>query len=111
MPQKDRSWRVGRKSPLNMRTTRALREKLDKAAGWSGRSLVQEVEHRVEHSFAQEELRQRAFFGQGSSATLMSGLRLLRSDRGVHRQKLDFDDVYARDVAGGVSRTRKSHVE
>ena len=31
----------GKKSPLNMRTTEALRRKLEMAAGLSGRSLVQ----------------------------------------------------------------------
>jgi hypothetical protein len=41
----------GKKVPLNMRTTAALRAKINKAAGKSGRSLVQEVEYRVERSF------------------------------------------------------------
>ena len=54
----------GKKVPLNMRTTRELRDKLDKAAGWSGRSLVQEVEHRVEHSLSQK---------KNSSSGLSSG--------------------------------------
>jgi hypothetical protein len=34
-----------------MRTTRELREKLEKNAADSGRSLAQEVEHRLEQSF------------------------------------------------------------
>jgi hypothetical protein len=45
----------GKKVPLNMRTTAALRRKIEKAAGKSGRSLVQEVEHRVERSFYGDE--------------------------------------------------------
>jgi hypothetical protein len=45
----------GKKSPLNMRTTQALREKLEMAAGLSGRSLVQEVEFRLEQSFDRED--------------------------------------------------------
>ena len=45
----------GKKSPLNMRTTQALRKKLEKAAGLSGRSLVQEVEFRLEQSFTRED--------------------------------------------------------
>jgi TraY domain len=45
----------GKKSPLNMRTTQVLREKLEKAAGVSGRSLVQEVEFRLEQSFDRED--------------------------------------------------------
>ena len=75
----------GKKSPLNMRTTQALRKKLEKAAGLSGRSLVQEVEFRLEQSFARED------FGKRQAAHLdvdVAGLRLLRPDRGVHRQEL-----------------------
>lgn len=40
-----------KRHPLNVRTTRKLREKIDQAAGISGRSLVQEVEQRLEQSF------------------------------------------------------------
>lgn len=46
----------GKKSPLNMRTTKALRKRLEAAASKSGRSLVQEVEIRLEISFAREDL-------------------------------------------------------
>ena len=45
----------GKKMPLNMRTTAALRAKINRAAGASGRSLVQEVEHRIERSFLEDE--------------------------------------------------------
>ncbi len=55
----------GKKSPLNMRTTKALRKKLETAAGSSGRSLVQEVEYRLEQSFARED------FGRPEISTLM----------------------------------------
>ena len=55
----------GKKSPLNMRTTQALRKKLEMAAGLSGRSLVQEVEFRLEQSFARED------FGKLHISTLM----------------------------------------
>ena len=55
----------GKKSPLNMRTTQALRKKLENAAGLSGRSLVQEVEFRLEQSFARED------FGKLHISTLM----------------------------------------
>lgn len=44
----------GKKLPLNMRTTAALRKKIEKAAGASGRSMVQEVEYRVEQSFSRD---------------------------------------------------------
>jgi hypothetical protein len=44
----------GKRIPLNMRTTQELRDRIEAAARASGRSLVQEVEYRVEQSFKQE---------------------------------------------------------
>jgi hypothetical protein len=41
----------GKRYPLNMRTTREIREQLEAAAAASGRSLAQEVEFRLEQSF------------------------------------------------------------
>ncbi len=41
---------AGKRYPLNMRTTRELRDTLTAAASQSGRSLAQEVEHRLEES-------------------------------------------------------------
>lgn len=41
----------GKRVPLNMRTTRETRDRLEKAADESGRSLAQEVEIRLERSF------------------------------------------------------------
>jgi TraY domain len=49
----------GKRYPLNMRTTKELRERLERAANKSGRSLVQEVEHRLEMSFAEEDYSER----------------------------------------------------
>jgi hypothetical protein len=46
-----------KRHPLNMRTTEAIRRRLEEAAEVSGRSLAQEVERRLEESFTQEELR------------------------------------------------------
>lgn len=46
---------AGKKQPLNMRTTAALRKKIEQAAGASGRSLVQEVEYRIEQTFHGDE--------------------------------------------------------
>jgi predicted DsbA family dithiol-disulfide isomerase len=48
----------GKRYPLNMRTTLELRQKIEGAAKLSGRSLVQEVEYRLEQSFEREGLRQ-----------------------------------------------------
>jgi hypothetical protein len=44
----------GKRHPLNMRTTKELRAKLEAAAKESGRSMAQEVEARLEASFAEE---------------------------------------------------------
>jgi TraY domain len=44
-----------KRHPLNMRTTEAMRRRLEQAAEASGRSLVQEVEHRLERTFTQDE--------------------------------------------------------
>jgi uncharacterized protein (DUF1778 family) len=46
----------GKRYPLNMRTTKEMREKLERAARKSGRSLVGEVEYRLERSFDREEV-------------------------------------------------------
>jgi hypothetical protein len=46
----------GKRYPLNMRTTKELREKLERAAAKSGRSLVGEVEYRLERSFDRDEV-------------------------------------------------------
>ena len=45
----------GKRAPLNMRTTQEIRARLEKAAADSGRSLVQEVETRLERSFLVED--------------------------------------------------------
>jgi hypothetical protein len=48
--------RAGKRYPLNMRTTKAIRDKLEHAAATAGRSLAQEVELRLEQSFLLQEL-------------------------------------------------------
>ncbi len=42
----------GKRTPLNMRTTRELRERLEREAAASGRSLAQQVEFRLDQSYA-----------------------------------------------------------
>ena len=44
--------------PLNMRTTSAVRARLEAAARASGRSLAAEVEYRLERSFVIEDVGQ-----------------------------------------------------
>ena len=46
----------GKRVPLNMRTTREVRAALEEAAAQSGRSLVQEVEHRLGQSFNEDRI-------------------------------------------------------
>src|ERR1051326_2038547 len=45
---------TGKRFPLNIRTTFEIRESLERAAASSGRSLAQELEMRLERSFAAE---------------------------------------------------------
>jgi hypothetical protein len=45
-----------RNEPLNLRTTTALRTKIDNAVAASGRSRLQEIEQRLEDTFRQDEL-------------------------------------------------------
>ena len=56
MPPKSKRVLPGKRYPLNMRTTKELRDKIEWAAMASGRSLVQEVEIRLERLFLQEEI-------------------------------------------------------
>jgi predicted HicB family RNase H-like nuclease len=56
MPPKSKQVLPGKRYPLNMRTTKELRDKIAWAAMASGRSLVQEVEFRLERAFQQEEI-------------------------------------------------------
>jgi hypothetical protein len=53
----------GKRYPLNMRTTKETRERLERAAAASGRSLAQEVEYRLEKSFSEEDVFDRLIGG------------------------------------------------
>lgn len=55
MPRTTKPTGGGKRHPLNMRTTKETREKLESAAAANGRSLAQEVEVRLERSFAEDE--------------------------------------------------------
>jgi TraY domain len=54
MPRTSHGTDWGKRYPLNMRTTKETRDRLEAAAAASGRSLAQEVEHRLEQSFSGE---------------------------------------------------------
>ena len=55
MPRTTKPTGDGKRHPLNMRTTRETRERLEATAAANGRSLAQEVEARLERSFAQDQ--------------------------------------------------------
>jgi hypothetical protein len=55
MPPKPKRVLPGKRYPLNMRTTKELRDQIGEAAIASGRSLVQEVELRLEQSFRRDD--------------------------------------------------------
>lgn len=60
MDTEDQPPAVGRQRkrvPLNMRTTRALRDRVEAAAEASGRSIAQEVEFLLERSFWEDDRR------------------------------------------------------
>lgn len=54
----------GKKVPLNMRTTRKVRDRLEAAAIDTGRSLTQEVEYRLQRSFEDEDAIFESFSGE-----------------------------------------------
>lgn len=54
MPRTTKGVDGGKRHPLNMRTTKVLREALEASAVENGRSLAQEVEQRLENSFRQD---------------------------------------------------------
>lgn len=54
MPKKSHPANEPRRYPLNLRTTAEIREKMRAAAAKSGRSLVQELEYRIENSFGRD---------------------------------------------------------
>jgi hypothetical protein len=64
----------GKRFPLNTRTTKELKERIEAAASQSGRSVAQEVERRLEQSFDREELQAKTietnFGGRQMSAML-----------------------------------------
>jgi hypothetical protein len=88
----------GKRHPLNMRTTKELRQRLDSAAKKSGRSLVQEVEARLDRSFYLDGILKTHM---GEAGELVNALSLAVS-YALLRSKLDKQDQYrALQVAAG----------
>jgi uncharacterized protein (DUF1778 family) len=74
----------GKRYPLNMRTTKEMREKLERAAAKSGRSLVGEVEYRLERSFDREEvvkLQSKALQTKAFKLALEEWFKTLKEDK------------------------------
>lgn len=63
--------REGRRPTLSVRLTPEGRAKLEQAASANGRSLAQEVEMRLEHSFSEEGLLDQMFGGNKHSRNLI----------------------------------------
>jgi hypothetical protein len=72
MPRTTKGADGGKRYPLNMRTTRETRERLEAAASANGRSLAQEVEARLERSFTEE-------MALGGPQMLRMGLNMISS--------------------------------
>jgi hypothetical protein len=91
---KKRRGAEGKRYPLNMRTTKETRERLEAAALASGRSLAQEVEYRLEQSIDQIEA-----FGGAVPYKLMGALAgfasVISDVRGKEwlRHRAVFDEV------------------
>lgn len=95
--------------PLNMRTTRQLRDRLQRDADASGRSLIQEVELRLEKSFLWEEM----FFFLGAApertAQVLRQIIACFTQADVNRGKAwPNDPALARELAETISIITKA---
>ena len=88
----------GKRTPLNMRTTRELRERLEREAADSGRSLAQEVEARLERSFANDVTFEQ-IFGDDRTQTLLRLVKLAKDMVEQETGKSAFDDRETSAVA------------
>ncbi|WP_262272224.1 LuxR C-terminal-related transcriptional regulator [Microvirga yunnanensis] len=68
--------REGRRPPVSFRTTEAMRDRLERAASAAGRSITQEIEHRLEQSFHEEDLLSR-YFGSDDAIELLKEIALI----------------------------------
>jgi predicted HicB family RNase H-like nuclease len=99
MPPKSKRALPGKRYPLNMRTTKELRDKIEWAAMASGRSLVQEVEVRLERVFQQEEI-EKLTEAVKLQVTLSERLRrLLEQAAKDHGQSMNTEIVDRLDVS------------
>ena len=76
----------GKRVPLNMRTTKVMRVRLEAAAAESGRSLAAEVEHRLEQSFASSDVIKLL---TGGNQTLIAGVCSALNTRPIDDDKAE----------------------
>jgi hypothetical protein len=111
----------GKRHPLNLRTTRELREKIDQMAGISGRSLVQEVEHRLEQSFNRDVMVNMLLGGDDNAKVLemiaqalqaedLSGRKWRDSKKSAEAVRATIDFIFA-GLAGLPERSPKTAVD
>ncbi len=106
--------------PLNMRTTRETRQKIEAAAKGSGRSLAQQVEWLVEKALADEEAKYNEFGGHEyyrlglllacavQEGELISGKRWFETRRSIDKTAafvVSFLDGYGRTFGKGPGTT------
>lgn len=85
MPKTLAGARSPKRPPLSLRTTEALRKRLEENALLSGRSLAQEVEFRLERSFAEPDVLARAFGGHTLADFIRAigiGLQIIQAKTG-----------------------------
>jgi hypothetical protein len=121
VPQRGASGGDGKRYPLNMRTTKQVRERLEKAAAASGRSLAQEVEYRLERSFDREATMLETF-GASSNVELIRALSMVlgnarygtdREFQAKHRKKMEeaerhIDALYLSAIAVILAHSEKT---
>jgi len=111
MPPKSKRVLPGKRYPLNMRTTKELRDKIEEAAMASGRSLVQEVEFRLERSFREDDayggprLSPKLRMVVDSIAALKTGGTWAETDRARADIAKVFVEMLAKEVPGFYSVT------
>jgi hypothetical protein len=81
----------GKRFPLNMRTTKHVREKLEAEAKLSGRSLAQEVEFRLERSFLEQDALYDEFGGKERFNMMKWFALAMRLSERITEQPLETD--------------------
>jgi hypothetical protein len=86
----------GQRKPLLSRTTLEMRDMLEAAAAQSGRSLGQEVEHRLERSFSHDRLWSLVFGEDKETAELLIAIGKVQDRARRYAFKRGFDEAQTR---------------